>query len=82
MNKSDCFILDAGKEIFVYMGATSRRMERLKAIVAANAVRDDDHAGSSKVIIIGKFFVSVTDFSVLLNSANVQRVSRLELRGW
>lgn len=52
MNKSDCFILDAGKEVYVYMGPTCRRIERLKAIQAGNAIRDDDHAGKSKIIII------------------------------
>ena len=54
MNKGDCFILDCRDKIFVYMGPSSRRMERLKAIHAGNAVRDDDHAGKSKVIIIGE----------------------------
>lgn len=52
MNKGDCFILDCRDKVFVYMGPSSRRMERLKAIHAGNAVRDDDHAGKSKIIII------------------------------
>jgi gelsolin len=54
MNKGDCFILDAGKEIFVYTGQKSKRTERLKAISAANQIRDQDHAGRAKVNIIGK----------------------------
>lgn len=53
MNKGDCFILDCGSQVFVYMGPSSRRMERLKAITAANGIRDDDHAGKAKVVIIG-----------------------------
>ncbi|XP_069161858.1 gelsolin, cytoplasmic isoform X3 [Procambarus clarkii] len=52
MNKGDCFILDCRTTVYAYMGPSSRRMERLKAIQAANAVRDDDHAGKSKVIVI------------------------------
>ncbi|XP_068226728.1 gelsolin, cytoplasmic isoform X2 [Palaemon carinicauda] len=52
MNKGDCFILDCRDKVYVYMGPSSRRMERLKAIHAGNAVRDDDHAGKSKVVII------------------------------
>lgn len=52
MNKGDCFILDCGSTVYTYMGSSSRRMERLKAIQAANAVRDDDHAGKAKVVII------------------------------
>lgn len=52
MNKGDCFILDCGGQVFVYMGPASRRIERLKAITAANAIRDDDHAGKAKVLVI------------------------------
>ncbi|PSN34433.1 Gelsolin, partial [Blattella germanica] len=51
MNKGDCFILDAGKEIFVYMGQKSKRTERLKAISAANQIRDQDHAGRAQAIV-------------------------------
>lgn len=53
MNKGDCFILDAGAEIFVYIGQKSKRTERLKAISAANQIRDQDHAGRAQVHIIG-----------------------------
>lgn len=52
MNNGDCFILDAGKNIYVYEGTKSRRIERLKAVTAAQQIRDDDHAGHSKVEII------------------------------
>ncbi|CAL4098605.1 unnamed protein product, partial [Meganyctiphanes norvegica] len=52
MNQGDCFILDAGKKVYVYMGPSCRRMERVKAVHAGNAIRDEDHAGSAKVLII------------------------------
>ncbi|CAB3374990.1 Hypothetical predicted protein [Cloeon dipterum] len=55
MNKGDCFILDVTKEIFVYCGMNSKRQERLKAIQAANQVRDQDHGGRPKVEIIDNF---------------------------
>ncbi|GFG33063.1 hypothetical protein Cfor_12089 [Coptotermes formosanus] len=55
MNKGDCFILDAGKEIFVYVGEKSKRTERLKAISAANQIRDQDHAGRAHVQIIDEY---------------------------
>lgn len=54
MNKGDCFILDCGDQVLVYMGPASRRIERLKAITAANAIRDDDHAGKAKVVVVGE----------------------------
>lgn len=55
MNKGDCFILDGGRKIFVYVGSGSKRIERLKAIQAANQVRDQDHAGKAKIVILDQF---------------------------
>jgi len=52
MNQGDCFILDTGKEIFVYVGPQAKGTERLKAISVANQVRDQDHSGRAKVNII------------------------------
>lgn len=54
MNKGDCFILDAGNQIYVYVGAQAKRVEKLKAISAANQIRDQDHNGRARVEIIGK----------------------------
>ena len=47
-------MLDAGKTIYVYMGNGSKKVERLKAIQAANLVRDQDHGGKAKIVILGK----------------------------
>ncbi|XP_055384531.1 gelsolin isoform X2 [Condylostylus longicornis] len=55
MNKGDCFILDAGNDIYVYVGSGSKRVEKLKAISAANQIRDQDHNGRAKVNIIDEF---------------------------
>ncbi|KAF5294711.1 hypothetical protein FQA39_LY00195 [Lamprigera yunnana] len=55
MNKGDCFILDAGNNIYVYVGAKSKRTERLKAVQAANLIRDQDHGGRSKIIVIDEY---------------------------
>ncbi|XP_071439636.1 gelsolin, cytoplasmic [Hetaerina americana] len=59
MNKGDCFILDAGREVFVYAGQNSKRTERLKAIAAANQIRDQDHAGRARVIIVDEHATEV-----------------------
>lgn len=77
MNKGDCFILDAGSEIMVYVGAKSKRMERLKAIQAANQIRDQDHAGRPKVTIIDEFCDSseVARFFELLGSGSADDIS-------
>lgn len=55
MNKGDCFILDAGNDIYVYVGSQSKRTERLKAAQAANLIRDQDHGGRSKVHVLDEF---------------------------
>lgn len=54
MNKGDCFILDCGHTVFLYYGVNSKKTERLKAISAANQIRDQDHAGRASIKIIGK----------------------------
>lgn len=53
MNQGDCFILDTGDLIYVYIGEKSRNIEKIKAIEAAQAVRDQDHAGKLKIEIVG-----------------------------
>ncbi|KAH8369418.1 hypothetical protein KR009_010319, partial [Drosophila setifemur] len=55
MNKGDCFILDAGNDIYVYVGSQAKRVEKLKAISAANQIRDQDHNGRARVQIIDDF---------------------------
>lgn len=55
MNKGDCFILDTGREIYVWVGKDSKRLEKLKAISAANQIRDQDHAGRASVNIVGMY---------------------------
>ncbi|KAB0801152.1 hypothetical protein PPYR_05506 [Photinus pyralis] len=55
MNKGDCFILDVGNDIYVYVGGQSKRTERLKAAQGANLIRDQDHGGRSKVHVLDEF---------------------------
>jgi len=54
MNQGDCFILDTGKDIFVYVGPQAKGTERLKAINVANQIRDQDHNGRATINIVGK----------------------------
>ncbi|XP_034243333.1 gelsolin, cytoplasmic isoform X2 [Thrips palmi] len=55
MNRGDCFILDANHDIYVYVGRGAKRMERIRAISAANMIRDQDHGGRSRVHIVDEF---------------------------
>lgn len=77
MNKGDCFILDAGAEIFVYIGQNSKRTERLKAISAANQIRDQDHAGRARVHIIDEYSTAkeVSQFFEQLGSGSAGEVA-------
>ncbi|XP_031633073.1 gelsolin [Contarinia nasturtii] len=55
MNKGDCFILESGRDIYVYQGPSSKRVEQLKAVSAANQIRDQDHNGRASVHILDQF---------------------------
>ncbi|XP_026475030.1 gelsolin isoform X2 [Ctenocephalides felis] len=55
MNQGDCFILDNGGTIYVYVGKNSKRLEKIKATSAANQIRDQDHHGRARVNIIDEF---------------------------
>lgn len=53
MNKGDCFILENGENIYVYVGPSSRLSEKTKAVNAANQIRDQDHNGRASIHILG-----------------------------
>uniref|UniRef100_A0A2M3YY66 Putative actin regulatory gelsolin/villin family n=1 Tax=Anopheles braziliensis TaxID=58242 RepID=A0A2M3YY66_9DIPT len=80
MNKGDCFVLDAGRDIYVYVGPAAGRVEKLKAISFANDLRDQDHAGRSKVQIVDEFS-TITDqehFFTVLGSGSPSLVPDAE----
>lgn len=58
LNKSDCFILDLGKNhsILILMPPGSRRMEQFRANQVASEIRDEDHAGNAEIEIIDQDF--------------------------
>ncbi|EDW16986.1 gelsolin isoform X1 [Drosophila mojavensis] len=76
MNKGDCFILDAGNDIYVYVGAQAKRVEKLKAISAANQIRDQDHNGRARVQIIDEFSTEMDkqQFFDVLGSGSADQV--------
>lgn len=55
MNKGDCFILEDDRNIYVYVGPSAKRVEKLKAISAANQIRDQDHNGRAQIHILGEY---------------------------
>eukprot|EP00090_Calanus_glacialis_P016248 TRINITY_DN2546_c0_g1_i5.p1 TRINITY_DN2546_c0_g1~~TRINITY_DN2546_c0_g1_i5.p1 ORF type:complete len:714 (-),score=245.21 TRINITY_DN2546_c0_g1_i5:95-2236(-) len=76
MNKSDCFILDGGKDhpILVYMPAGARKMEQFRAVQVANEIRDEDHAGNAEVEVIDRFSDNMDKFFEMLGSGSADEV--------
>jgi len=52
INRSDCFILDIGNDIYVLCGEMANPWEKLKANDMANRIRDDERAGRAKVVML------------------------------
>lgn len=80
MNRGDCFILDADRDVYVWVGPKANRVEKLKATNVANEIRDRDHNGRSKVHIIDSFS-SPTDqenFFKVLGSGSLSTVPAKE----
>ncbi|XP_054272999.1 gelsolin, cytoplasmic isoform X2 [Macrosteles quadrilineatus] len=77
MNKGDCFILDTGRDIYIYVGAKAKGSERVKAIGAANLIRDQDHSGRGKVNIIDASSTAdeVADFFKQLGGGSANQVA-------
>ena len=59
LNKSDCFILDVGNEIYAWCGPNSNPWERMKANDMARSIRDDERAGKVNLIILQYFFIDL-----------------------
>lgn len=52
LNKSDCFILDIGNDIYVWCGENSNPWERMAANEMGRSIRDDERAGKAEVYLI------------------------------
>merc|ERR1719318_2283356 len=76
MNKSDCFILDGGKDhpILVYMPAEARKMEQFRAVQVANEIRDEDHAGNAEVEVVDQYSDNMEKFFEMLGSGSADEV--------
>lgn len=55
MNRGDCFILDTGRILYIYVGPKSSRSEKHKARNAAAQIRDQDHRGRGLLEFIGTY---------------------------
>uniref|UniRef100_A0A3P9IYK5 Macrophage-capping protein n=1 Tax=Oryzias latipes TaxID=8090 RepID=A0A3P9IYK5_ORYLA len=51
-NKGDCFIVDLGKDVYVWCGSESNRFERLKASQVGIDIRDNERNGRAKLHMV------------------------------
>lgn len=51
-NKGDCFIVDLGKDIYLWCGSECNRYERLKASEVAIDIRDNERNGRAKLHMV------------------------------
>ncbi|XP_078344525.1 advillin-like [Oculina patagonica] len=52
LNNGDCFVLDTGRTIFVWLGKDSNGKERFNAIKYGREFRDEERAGLASVILV------------------------------
>uniref|UniRef100_A0A7E4VD24 Gelsolin n=1 Tax=Panagrellus redivivus TaxID=6233 RepID=A0A7E4VD24_PANRE len=62
LNLGDVFILDLGSEIYVWMPPESGRLERIKGMHHAKAIRDQERAGKAKITVLDKDWNTNTEF--------------------
>ncbi len=53
LNKSDSFILEEGDKIYIWNPPGTNVNERVKANFYAKKIRDDEHSGKGKIIMLG-----------------------------
>uniref|UniRef100_A0AC35FV92 Gelsolin-like domain-containing protein n=1 Tax=Panagrolaimus sp. PS1159 TaxID=55785 RepID=A0AC35FV92_9BILA len=52
LNLGDVFILDKGKDLYVWMPPESGRLERMKGVQQAESIRDQERAGRPKIHVL------------------------------
>ncbi|BES92884.1 actin Hypothetical protein [Nesidiocoris tenuis] len=77
MNKGDSFILDNGKNLYIYYGPNSKETEKLKASTAANQIRDQDHGGRAQIIRIDSTATEdeINEFFAELGSGSASEIA-------
>lgn len=55
MNSGDVFILDKGKEIYVWNGKEAGRLEKIKGLDVARRINNEERGAKAKIEIIGNW---------------------------
>uniref|UniRef100_A0A914R103 Gelsolin-like domain-containing protein n=1 Tax=Panagrolaimus davidi TaxID=227884 RepID=A0A914R103_9BILA len=62
LNLGDVFILDLGREILIWMPPESGRLERIKGMQHAKAIRDSERGGNVKTTVLDNDWNSSTEW--------------------
>ena len=52
MNDGDVFILDMGRQIYVWNGLEAGRLEKIKGLDVARRIKDEERGGRAEISVI------------------------------
>ena len=53
MNHGDVFILDMGRQIYVWNGREAGRLEKIKGLDVARRIKDEERGGRAAIAVVG-----------------------------
>ena len=53
MNHGDVFILDMGRQIYVWNGREAGRLEKIKGLDVARRIKDEERGGRASLSVVG-----------------------------
>ena len=53
MNHGDVFILDMGRQIYVWNGREAGRLEKIKGLDVARRIKDEERGGRAALEVVG-----------------------------
>lgn len=72
MNAGDVFILDNGRELFLWNGSEASNVEKQKGLEIIRQIRDQERSGQAKVTIIDEFKDDDKDFWAAMGCAKTK----------
>jgi len=60
MNDGDVFILDMGRQIYVWNGVEAGRLEKIKGLDVARRIKDEERGGRAEITVISMLHLQNT----------------------
>ena len=60
MNDGDVFILDMGRQIYVWNGVEAGRLEKIKGLDVARRIKDEERGGRAEITVISMLHLQST----------------------